>query len=392
MSSSAIRPRAWQETALGIWSQNMRGVVSAVTGAGKTTFALLCIEAFKRKEPNGHIIILVPTVALADQWTVELISDLGVTASSIVSVAQANRGKRFEFVVSVINSARNKLNALSKKHPALLIVDECHRVGSEKNALALIGEFAATLGLSATPERQYDDGFLRFIKPVLGEVIYTYDYAQAYADQVIVPFNLVNIKFPLSTKEQREYDALTRRIALLLRDKSSDKIVVEALLRKRARVSWNSRLRIPLAAKLALQHPGERIIIFHEVVDAAIELCEVLEARGVHTTIYHTRMAPGVRQENLLLFKSAFYSCLVCCRALDEGLNVPKASVAIIASSTASTRQRIQRLGRVLRHAKNKDTAIIYTLYGTLPEETRLRKEAVEMQDITSVKWLQVKS
>ncbi|MBC7488849.1 MAG: DEAD/DEAH box helicase [Glaciimonas sp.] len=374
-----------------IWLENMRGVVSAVTGAGKTTFALLCIEAFKRKEPTGQIIILVPTIALADQWAVELISDLGVDASSIVSVGKANKGKKFEFVVSVVNSARNRLDALAKKRPTLLIVDECHRAGSEKNALALNGEFTATLGLSATPERQYDDGFLRFIKPVLGDVIYTYDYAQAYADRVIVPFNLVNVKFPLSKQEQHEYDALTRRVAVMLRSKTADKTIIEALLRKRARVSWNSRLRIPLAAKLALQHPGERIIIFHESVDSAIELREVLEARGIHTTIYHTRMSPGVRQENLLLFKNAFYSCLVCCRALDEGLNVPKASVAIIASSTASTRQRIQRLGRVLRHAKNKDSAVIYTLYGTPPEESRLKKEAVDMKEITSIKWLEVK-
>ena len=389
---SSIKPRAWQSDALSLWSHRMRGVVTAVTGAGKTTFALLCIQHFKQQYSAGQVIVLVPTVALADQWAIELISDLKVASRSILTIAQARKAKSFEFIISVINSARNKLGALVKDRPTLLIVDECHRAGSEKNALALEGKFTATLGLSATPERQYDDGFSRFVKPVLGEVIYSYDYAQAYADGVIVPFSLVNVKFPLSEQEQGEYDALTRRIAILLRGGSADESLVEALLRKRARVSWNSHLRIPLAAKLALQHPGERIIIFHEAIDSAIELCRLLETRGIHTTIYHTRLSREVRQENLLLFKSAYYSCLVCCRALDEGLNVPKASIAIIASSTASSRQRIQRLGRVLRHAKHKKAAVIYTLFGTEPEEKRLRKEALEFHNITNIKWLEVKS
>jgi superfamily II DNA or RNA helicase len=79
---------------------------------------------------------------------------------------------------------------------------------------------------------------------------------------------------------------------------------------------------------------------------------------------------------------------LVTCKALDEGMNVPETTVAIIASSTASTRQRIQRLGRVLRPSKGKDKAVIYTLYATEQERKRLINEYKNFQNDVSITWL----
>jgi superfamily II DNA or RNA helicase len=82
----------------------------------------------------------------------------------------------------------------------------------------------------------------------------------------------------------------------------------------------------------------------------------------------------------------------VTCRALDEGFNVPEARVAIIASSTASPRQRIQRLGRILRPARGKQRALVYTIYATDQEEQRLAREAETMDEIANLKWLKASS
>ena len=87
-------------------------------------------------------------------------------------------------------------------------------------------------------------------------------------------------------------------------------------------------------------------------------------------------------------FARAFFDILITCRALDEGINVPETAVAIIASSTASMRQRIQRLGRVLRPAKDKSEATIYTFYATDVEEHRLKEEAQRLAELTTVTWL----
>ena len=61
--------------------------------------------------------------------------------------------------------------------------------------------------------------------------------------------------------------------------------------------------------------------------------------------------------------------------ALDEGFDVPEAEVALIVSSSATKRQRIQRLGRVLRSTVKKDRATVITLYATKHEQERLMRD-----------------
>jgi superfamily II DNA or RNA helicase len=73
-------------------------------------------------------------------------------------------------------------------------------------------------------------------------------------------------------------------------------------------------------------------------------------------------------------------------------MNAPETTVAVIASSTASVRQRIQRLGRVLRPAPGKTHATVYTIYATASEEQRLRKEENGLHGVASVAWLKSSS
>jgi superfamily II DNA or RNA helicase len=72
-------------------------------------------------------------------------------------------------------------------------------------------------------------------------------------------------------------------------------------------------------------------------------------------------------------------------------MNAPETTIAIIASSTTSRRQRIQRLGRVLRPHKNKNQATIYSLYCTSSEEKALQSEALELQGKVKVSWKETK-
>jgi superfamily II DNA or RNA helicase len=87
------------------------------------------------------------------------------------------------------------------------------------------------------------------------------------------------------------------------------------------------------------------------------------------------------------MFRKGISNVLVTCRALDEGLNVPETEVAIISSATSSDRQRIQRLGRVLRPSKGKDSATVYTLFATEIEKKRLQDEAELMPDLINTRW-----
>lgn len=69
--------RRWQELALRAWtSEGKKGIVSVVTGGGKTFFALTCIKEFQRFTPAATVLITVPTAALLDQWFEETVSFL----------------------------------------------------------------------------------------------------------------------------------------------------------------------------------------------------------------------------------------------------------------------------------------------------------------------------
>ncbi len=392
-----VTPRAWQEEALSLWSAGDRGVVSVVTGGGKTVFAQMCMLDFRERHPDGKFLIIVPTTALLDQWYISLVEDLAVPHEHISSFSGEEKAKEPNIVnVIVLNTARDLAPSIAEEHETFLIVDECHRAGSPVNSKALRGAHQAVLGLSATPEREYDEGFEQHVAPALGTIIFEYDYAQAFKEGVISPFELINVRVDLLVDEQQQFDKLSQRVAKEMhRSKGSTPSASERLrwlLQQRAAVSASATMRIPVAAKLAEIHRGQRTLIFHERVDKAEMLKKILSERGHRVTAYHSKIAPVVRRDNLRLYRRGMFDVLISCRALDEGMNVPETVVSVIASSTASTRQRIQRLGRVLRPAPGKSAATVYTVYATDQEERRLLREAQSLNEITKVRWVQSSS
>ncbi|WP_142683035.1 DEAD/DEAH box helicase [Chitinophaga polysaccharea] len=388
------KPRKWQENALDEWCKSYKGIVSIVTGGGKTLFSFFCINEYRKKKKDGKIIIVVPTITLLDQWYVSLLDDFSVPSDQIACFSSEEKPKEWLTVnIIVINTARKKLKTLNEKEDFFLIVDECHRAGSPLNSEAIKGNYFATLGLSATPEREYDDGFKKYILPNLGKIIYTYDYIEALNDRVITPFTLNNVKVNLLPHEEEEYKKVSKKIRFLAeKDDENEsggfKIKMQRLLIKRAKISAGAMMRIPIACRIAEDHKAERIIIFHESIEGANTLNKILNERKNNSVVYHSGIGPIIRRDNLRLYRKGIFNILVTCKALDEGMNAPETSIAIIASSTASTRQRIQRLGRVLRPAINKTDAIIFTLYATEQEKNRLVTEYKKFKLNITINWL----
>jgi len=226
------------------------------------------------------------------------------------------------------------------------------------------------------------------LQPRIGPIIFDYDIIAAAKDGILSRFEIINVEFDLLADEADTYNDLTVRIARRRAMVSGDNDeVLEALLRKRARVSAMATMRVPLSARICEQHQSARTLIFHEDIGGGRKICQTLIARNHSVTLYHSRIAGPRRRENLRMFKKGIFDVLVCCRALDEGLNIPEVEVAIIASSTSSMRQRIQRLGRVLRPHASKEKASIYTLFATSAERDRLTAEAVTLQEIADIRW-----
>ena len=154
----------------------------------------------------------------------------------------------------------------------------------------------------------------------------------------------------------------------------------------------NSKNRIPSGVKLLQKYKRDSWIVFTENKKQAKEFNKIINKKGYKSAIYNTDLDNAEREENLNNFKSGNLNVLVSCTALDEGFDMPEADGAMILSASSSKRQRIQRMGRVLRITANKENALIVTVYSSKTEFEKLREESTRYKlEGVPVKWQQMR-
>ena len=381
--------RLWQEAAYKNWiANNFRGIVEVATAGGKTRFALECIIHYKSIVTDECIIVITPTTALADQWNLALIEEIGISETEICIWPESGDLKKKVHIL-VINTARTKLPKIIEMHPeAFVIADEVHRFGSQENSKAFRSKFKYSLGLTATAEREFDEGLSEILIPAFGRIIYEYSLIDASKDEIISPFELINVEVPLLDNEQDDYDKLSKSIARALGQRNTEKAMLLSM--RRANVAKNSSMRVPSALQIVRLEKDQKILIFHESIEKAEDIYTQLQSEGFSVGIYHSQIHGPLRRETLYRYKRGMIRILISCRALDEGVDIPDANVAIIAAYTSSLRQRVQRLGRVLRKHPTKDYATIYTLYSTDKERSQLVSEMERLDGVANITWKKV--
>lgn len=397
----------WQSECLTEWERNrFRGIVSAVTGAGKTCLALEAIRLLRERNPQLRVKVVVPTLPLAQQWQTVLFHAAKTEAErpGFFGGEKRDDPKR-SVMIYILNSARTSLSAHMRRefalgHPCLLICDECHHVQSPQNRHIFdfltpgteTGSLYACLGLSATPfGTEHDEILTR----CLGREIYRYDLNAAGAEGVVAPFLLCEVSVPFLPEERESYNALTdalrkarnallrahpeltglrerdflRRVSALARqaemapEEPAAAFLLKAWQRKRLSNLAQGRLRCALALLETLECGG-RVLVFCERTEQAERFAWMVRRRfGAVCGVYHSGMTKEARNRVLYEFRERRTRVLVSCRCLDEGIDVPDANVGIVLSSSAAERQRIQRLGRIIRSAPGKDAARLYYLY-----------------------------
>lgn len=390
MFENLPEPRKWQLRALDLWNRSSRrGIVEVVTGGGKTLLAMYAIRQWLNGAPSSaQVLVIVPTTALQDQWLVTLTVDAGISRGCI-SVWPSEKATDRQFQIMVVNTARSNARLLERASEAIFVVaDECHRYGSIENSRAIDIRSDASLGLTATAEREYDDALYKILIPNLGPVIYQYSLLDALRDGVITPFRLMNVQTDLNADETLEYSRLTKSLSIALSQGDEEK--AQSIAMRRSMVSKRAVSRIPTAVALTLRSPRTKTLIFHEDIESANLIVNLLRKHGVRALAYHSKIGVDMRRDNLRMFKEGQIDSLVACRALDEGLDVPGAERAILVASTSSTRQRIQRIGRVLRRSSGKDMAEVITIYATDAERNQLAEESQGLEEVAEVKWLEV--
>jgi superfamily II DNA or RNA helicase len=415
---------SWQKECLDIWFRNhCKGVVNVVTGAGKTILALGAIARLEYIQPEQapalKIKIIVPKVFLANQWVKSLQDFLTVPRDDIGVYSGIHKDPPSrKYMIYVVNSARTTLaqHLLDDYHQGssiLLIADECHHYCSPENSriFKFITQIPThdhaqqyyALGLSATPETAT---FNETLLPALGPEIYKYSFVEALNANIISSFAIFNLKLKFTLDEERQYLDLSEQLTyaqeiLMSRcpflkglsklryfssleqlAQSSEEDFIGALARsvlilatKRKDLVYRAEARISCVNNLLTQLPrSSKILVFCERIVMANTIYEQLQHLFPgQVGRYHSEMDEGQRKEILRKYHDAEIRILVSCRALDEGLNVPSTDIGIIASSTGSARQRIQRLGRILRQSGIKHTAKLYYLYiGSSNEEKDL--------------------
>ena len=198
-----MKLREWQEKAFPLWWKNKRGIIKVVTGGGKTFFAIHCLRKYLEEDHNKNILIVVPSIALLDQWYESLSQNFSDREISLNGGGEQTTSIT-KICISTIDSLKNIIKEVDASN-SLLIVDECHKIGTEKRGEMLTNNWHATLGLSATPERDYDDNFYIIIKKILGDIIFDYDYIDAREDEVIVNFKLLYGYAALLPEEENKY-------------------------------------------------------------------------------------------------------------------------------------------------------------------------------------------
>ncbi|MDO5408603.1 MAG: DEAD/DEAH box helicase [Eubacteriales bacterium] len=403
----------WQEECLHAWEEHQyRGIAHVITGAGKTVMALHGILRLKdrlsRTTPPRplRVRIVVPTCSLAAQWSLALQRLL--PGESPIRPGRIGGGRTDspdqDYTIYVINSARYQLarhilQDLKSGYDVLLIADECHHFASPENRkifdfLPCIAksERCYTLGLSATP---HGYAFRSVLVPALGPVIYQYGFSQAASAGTVCSFSVFQIQLSFTAEELERYEDYSYRIVQAQKrlckeyphlkhlkgihffeavrqlataeDDDPEAPATQFLRCTMARQQLCYLAANRLSCVEALIHrisPTEKILVFSERISQAEALYTRLRPRySTQLGLYHSQLGSASRRRTLEQFHSGHCRILICCRSLDEGVDVPDATIGIILSGTAVRRQHIQRLGRILRPAEGKTSACMYYLY-----------------------------
>jgi len=369
--------RAYQQEALEAWwTEGKRGVVVLPTGAGKTYVALAAIDRLNRVSPAPTFIV-VPTLDLVDQWTSEL------KKSFLVEIGEyTGRAKVLgPITVATYNSAYIHAEHLGNRFK-FLVFDEVHHLPAESYR-QIAQAFAAPyrLGLTATYERE--DELHELLPELLGRKVFELGVKEL-AGEYLAAYEVRTIKLPLSPEEQEAYTKRARLFSSYLRSsgikmagpQAFQKIILRSGSDPRAweavkaqnearRIAFNSQAKLEKLEELLEEHKGDRIIIFTRYNDLVYRISQ----RFLIPAITY-RTGKDERREVLQGFKEGAYKAIVSSQVLDEGVDVPEANVGIILSGTGSSREFIQRLGRLLRPSPGK-MAILYELVSRETGEVR---------------------
>lgn len=400
-------PRAYQQEAYANWVSNDRkGIFAMATGTGKTLTSLNCLLNIYQTSKKIRSVILVPTIALVDQWKKECLKFNYrniITVSSREnwnnSIAFFNTASQFidaSFIIIVTYASfqKDKFQSHFELLPkdTLLIADEVHNMGSP-SMTKLLSDIHLNLriGLSATPSRKYDMVGNEAIETFFNDrppYIYSYSMKKALDSKWLCKYSYFPHVVYLIPEELDQYIKYSKQLLkyfdpVLKSYKNSKEVEFLLLARKRIihkafnkKGAFKKILADEFKSRGTLQYTliyvPEGLETNYDEQDDSADLTDEINLINEYTKVV-SQTDPSVmvkqytsntanRETVIKDFENGIIHVLTSMKCLDEGVDVPRSELAIFCASTGNPRQFIQRRGRVLRLHKNKTHAIIHDL------------------------------
>jgi superfamily II DNA or RNA helicase len=371
-----LQLRPYQKASLDQWiAHEKRGVIALPTGAGKTIVAVAAILEVKRST-----LVVVPTIDLLYQWR-DVLETYFDTPIGILGDGQREAQS---ITVSTYDSARLTIDRLGN-HFGLIIFDECHHLPSPQyQYIAQCAIAPYRLGLSATVERT--DGKESLIYELLGPLVYEGKISDLVANS-LAPYDVVSLEVELTDEERVRYkqardiyirfvqknridfsqkDAWKRFLFLSSRSKEGR----EAFLAQREQklLAQRAKRKMDQVWDLLTHHSQEQMILFTDDNETAYRIgCAFFLPVITHKT------KDRDRKRFLESFKKGEIKVLVTSRVLNEGVDVPEASIGVVVSGSGTVREHVQRLGRILRPRPGK-RALLYEIVARATNEVHVNQ------------------
>ena len=371
-----------QQDAIDKWELNdHHGVLEHATGSGKTVTALKA--AHDHLKIGGVVLILVPSKLLFKQWQEEINDEID---DPVIMLAgnQNNKWKKgqlrrfvradlnnsFRIVLSIMQTATSDefIDSFSESKNLLLIADEVHQIGSKEKSKVMQINAKKRLGLSATPKRHGDpDGTEKIINYFNKIIQPPFSLNDAISAGRLVPYRyfpgLLHLTREESDQWRIETEKIRKEIAITNNDKKGFFLSKRAsmLLINRSRIAKKSKCKLKYTKKVIQENfeKGQKWLIYCEDQDQLNDVKKIIENLKLDVFEYHSNMS-GSSEETLDLYEHNG-GILVSIKCLDEGVDIPSISHALILASSQNPRQFIQRRGRVLRvHGSQKTHADLY--------------------------------
>lgn len=381
-----VEARPYQQQAIKAWQERERcGVVILPTGAGKSFVAQMAIEKVGRST-----LVVVPTIDLMNQWYDLLLSsfdaEIGLIGGGFYEIGA--------LTVTTYSSAFRFMERLGNQF-GLVIYDECHHLpGSIYRYAAEMTIAPFRLGLTATPERA--DGEDRLLEELIGPIVYRRE-AQELAGEYLADYTVVRVGVELSAGEREAYK---RERAILKQFLDEKRISLGTLkgwqlfvinsakseqgrramkaYRESKRIALGTEAKLRVLADLLVRHKRDKVLIFTHENEMVYRISQQFFIPAItHET--------NIKERRFWLeaFNKGDVLALATSKVLNEGVNIPDASVAIILSGSGSSREHIQRLGRILRKQPDKEALLYEVITRDTTEEhiSRRRSDARQFRE-----------